>query len=105
LANGKIPDGLLVLHKCDNPPCCNPRHLFPGTYRDNAQDAVRKGRWVVRSGERSAVAKFTQKEVDEIRANHIKGERGAIPELMEKYDVSRTTIQNLVSGITYRNGK
>ncbi len=41
---GPIPDGMLVLHHCDNPPCCNPRHLFLGTKSDNAQDAFDKGR-------------------------------------------------------------
>lgn len=43
--HGPIPDGLLVLHHCDNPPCCNLDHLFLGTKRDNAIDMARKGRW------------------------------------------------------------
>lgn len=44
LAFGKIPEGMCVLHKCDNPPCCNIEHLFLGTKKDNAHDAIRKGR-------------------------------------------------------------
>lgn len=43
---GPIPDGLLVLHRCDTPRCVNPRHLFIGTDRENALDKVAKGRHI-----------------------------------------------------------
>ena len=44
MAYGPIPEGKIILHECDNPPCVNPKHLRCGTKRDNALDAVAKGR-------------------------------------------------------------
>lgn len=75
LANGSIVDDLLVCHRCDNPPCCNPNHLFLGTNGDNIRDMASKGRhWYKhqpekqRRGEQVKNAKFTDSQVREIRA-------------------------------------
>lgn len=65
---GAIPSGMRVLHRCDNPPCCNPDHLFLGTDKDNAVDRDRKGRHRTnpRRGERSPFAKLTEEQVRRI---------------------------------------
>ncbi len=64
---GSIPDELNVLHSCDNPPCCNPNHLFLGTQKDNMIDAVAKGR-IDRSGEKNPRAGLTEVDVRRIRS-------------------------------------
>lgn len=66
LTNGPIPAGQCVLHRCDNPPCVRPDHLFLGTNDENMADMVAKGR--AARGERSALAKLTEAQVREIRA-------------------------------------
>ena len=49
LTFGPIPEGMVVRHICDNPPCCNPEHLLLGTQSDNNKDSVARGRWGDRS--------------------------------------------------------
>lgn len=59
---GPIPAGMLICHRCDNPPCVNPDHLFLGTNSDNMLDAVGKGRLVPRYIGRPGVKGFVPRE-------------------------------------------
>lgn len=74
LHNGPIPEGMCVLHRCDNPPCVNPDHLFLGTQLDNIADRVRKGRNGDLSGQNNGRAKLTSEQVLEMRSRHRGGE-------------------------------
>ncbi len=89
---GPIPDGLWVLHKCDNSRCCCPSHLFLGTATDNAKDRDAKGR---HPGPRG----FTPEEVKAIRARYKSTSDSAW--LAEQYHVTPTTIYFLAKGRTY----
>lgn len=82
---GPIPKGLCVLHKCDVRSCVNPDHLSIGTYRDNTQDMMRKGRGPI--GERQGSAKLTAADVLYIRSSS-EGERL----LAKRFSVSHATI-------------
>lgn len=73
LVNGKIPKGSVVCHSCDNPPCCNPKHLFLGTHKTNKDDSVAKGRHAF--GESSGMSKLTEAKVRHIRKLDAKGDR------------------------------
>lgn len=71
LYKGEIPENMEVCHKCDDPLCVNPNHLFLGTRADNAQDMKQKGRST--AGEKSGTAKLNENDVKDIRVMLLKG--------------------------------
>jgi hypothetical protein len=100
LANGPIPEGMNVLHRCDNPPCCNPAHLFLGTQLDNVEDCAAKGRRRPPSGENNGRAKLTAELVDQIRTEYRPGLQQA---LANKYGVSRATVSRVLRRAGWSN--
>lgn len=103
IANGAIPDGIFVCHKCDNPKCVNPSHLWLGTHRDNMQDARRKGRQYApgaRIGEGNPCSKLTWGEVREIRAARGRTQLS----LAREYNVSQGRISSVRLGKSWIEG-
>ena len=95
--NGDIPEGFFVCHKCDNPSCINPDHLFLGTPNDNVQDMMNKGRYKCGGkphyGEKNGMSKLNEKDVLEIRGLRNKKTHKA---LSKQYNVSVSCIQNIM---------
>jgi len=102
LYRGEIPDGLCVLHKCDNRQCVNPDHLFLGTLKDNMQDMARKGRapnpiWA-RGENNGGGGKLTESNVREIRTAH-----GLHREIAETFGVSRPLVSAIKRGDVWKD--
>jgi hypothetical protein len=87
-------DDFDVLHTCDNPPCCNPRHLFRGTHGDNMRDREQKDRHNAPHGSGHAESKLTEDKVRIIRADHARGSTYAA--LARQFGVSDVTIGRIV---------
>ena len=96
LGNGCTPGQLLVCHRCDNTRCCNPAHLFLGTYADNMADMCAKGRSGV--GEVNSRAKLTESLVQAILNSD--EPRSA---LADHYGVTRATIDKILRGETWKH--
>ena len=93
-----IPDGMCVCHRCDNPPCVNPSHLFLGTKADNNLDRDAKGRTF--RGPNRKNAKLTDDQVRDVRRRYTRTSyhNSNAPELAEEYGVSRSLINQVASG-------
>ena len=104
LTYGEIPKGTghhgtCVLHRCDNPRCCNPHHLFLGTHAENMRDCSSKKRKRAAAGEQHCNAKLTEKQVREIRANS----NVRYVHLAVRYGVTDATIGHIRTGRTWRH--
>jgi hypothetical protein len=96
LFKGDIPEGMVILHKCDNRRCINPDHLDYGTIADNTYDMVSKKRHGY--GETAGMSILTEKEVYEIRVSKL-----PLKMLSEQYDVTYEAIASIKAGRTWRH--
>lgn len=90
LTNGPV-DGIHVRHTCDNPPCCNPRHLVAGTHADNMRDMAER--------ERSHRTKLTASQVVEIRSRSHEPHA----DLAAEFGVAKSNISMIVTGQTWKH--
>lgn len=98
---GQIPDGICVCHRCDNPPCVNPNHLFLGTQADNLRDMRTKKRWTPRVivGGANPRCRFTADQVLALRKSFDAG--GTLTEVAKKYALPISTVWNIVHRKTW----
>lgn len=99
LANGPIPVGMQVLHRCDNPPCVRPDHLFLGTHEDNMQDMASKHRGS--EGERSPTAKLTDAIVLEAKRRYRTGK--SINSMAGEYGIDQSVLNRAVNGKRWKH--
>jgi len=109
IQNGPIPQGLLVCHHCDNPPCCNPSHLFLGTHMDNMRDMVEKGRSPIPSffenfvrGEKQHSAKLTDSKVLNMCQRYKNGDI-TFESLATEYGISKFACRLAIQGRTWKH--
>lgn len=92
--NYVIPDGMEICHSCDNPLCCNPKHLFLGTHQENMADKIRKGRGNYPKGDTHHLAILSIEQRHEIRTKHSNGTKQN--KLAAEYGVSNAYIHSIV---------
>lgn len=92
-ANGEVPEGMHVLHWCDNRACVNVGHLHLGTHADNMREMAERGRST--AGERNPSARLTAEQAAEIRRRYVRGLGVA---LAREFGISKSQVQRIAAG-------
>ncbi len=98
LHKGEIPPGLYVLHKCDNPLCVNPEHLFLGTQQENSDDKFAKGRGM--EGDR-----HRNRKIDAATADLIRKAGGTQQWIADWFGISRSQVSRIKNGVNWRTSE
>ncbi len=98
---GQIPDGQIICHHCDNPPCCNPNHLFLGTDLINNHDMMSKGRNVVLRGVNNGFAKLNDNLVREIKQCLLDGMKQR--DIAIQFRISKGTVSGIAKNRTWKH--
>ena len=101
LHHGPVPDGLCVLHRCDNRKCVNPEHLFLGTREDNIRDMIAKDRSINLSGSSHGMSKLTEDQVRYIKTKLLSQQ--SLSSLSREFGVSVQTIYAIHHGKTWKH--
>lgn len=96
VVNGPVPAGKIIRHSCDNPPCCNPAHLLPGTHAENSRDMVERGREPHVRWPANGRSKLSDDQVSQIRVRHEAG--ATLAALAAEYSVHHAYLSRLVRG-------
>lgn len=99
ITTGENIDGKVIRHRCDNPSCCNPRHLVTGTQADNIEDMISRGRHSQRKGEHNGRAILSEHDVSLIKARIIS--RESIASIARAFCVGHSTILHIKAGDTW----
>jgi len=101
-AVGRIPEGMVCRHRCDNPPCVNPDHLELGSQADNVRDCLKRGRARSAYGDSRSNVKLTAVQVMVMRVDYAAGGT-TYAELAGQYGVSKSVVAGVLRGITWRH--
>lgn len=102
LFKGDIPPGHEICHKCDNPCCINPDHLFSGTRQDNVDDREQKGRGNQPRGEHNGKAKLTASAVYAARVERLVNGT-SYQAIADRYGVAKRTIMDAIKGVHWQH--